>query len=410
LAWLGKTIKAERSKAFYHEQVKLKSNSTGEGMKEEWKEYRLGELIELKRGYDLPSYKREAGSIPIVTSSGISDYHSVAKVKGPGVVTGRYGTIGEVFFVKNDFWPLNTTLYVNDFKGNNPMFFSYFLKCVGIKELNAAGAVPGINRNHLQKIKVKVPSLPTQRRIASILSAYDELIENNLKRIKLLEEMAQLTYEEWFVRMKFPGHETAVFDPETGLPEGWRKVKCIDAMEVLSGGTPKTTEEKFWNGDIEFYTPKDASSFCYTNGTEKSITNEGLNKCNSKLYPLNTVFITARGTVGKVNLASKSMAINQSCYALKGKNGVPQFYLYEAIKSITKSFKAVANGGVFDTIIVDTFRVLPFLLPQASLIESFVKLVKNNYSTIHNLLIQNERLKEARDLLLPRLMTGVMAV
>src|SRR5690606_701651 len=106
----------------------------------EWKEVSLGEVIELKRGYDLPKDKRIPGSIPIVSSSGVSDFHAEAMVKGPGVVTGRYGTIGEVFFVNEDYWPLNTTLYVRDFKGNDPRFISYFLKTLDFQAYSDKGA------------------------------------------------------------------------------------------------------------------------------------------------------------------------------------------------------------------------------------------------------------------------------
>lgn len=109
-----------------------------------WKELNLGDVIELKRGYDLPKGKRSVGVIPIVSSSGISDFHSEAMVKGPGVVTGRYGTIGEVFYIDGDFWPLNTTLYVCDFKGSDPRFISYFLRTLDFQAYSDKGAVPGV--------------------------------------------------------------------------------------------------------------------------------------------------------------------------------------------------------------------------------------------------------------------------
>lgn len=269
---------------------------------------------------------------------------------------------------------------------------------------------PAVTASDISDAKIFLPPLETQRKIASILSSYDDLIENNLKRIKLLEEKAQRTYEEWFVKMRFPGYETAVFDQVTGLPEGWGKVKCFDAMEVLSGGTPKTTIDEYWNGEIEFYTPKDACSTAYTNGTEKKVTKIGLEKCNSKLYPKNTVFITARGTVGKVNLASQNMAMNQSCYALKGKENITQLFLYNSIKSIVDSFKSAASGGVFDTIIVDTFKFLTFILPSKNLIIDFTELVTPIYESCLIIQSQNRLLKEARDILLPRLMSGMIDV
>jgi len=148
-----------------------------------WRECKLGDVINLKRGYDLPQQNRTLGPFPIVSSSGVTDYHAEAKVKGPGVVTGRYGTLGEVFYMEEDFWPLNTSLYVQDFKGNDPRFISYFLRQLNFGTRNAAGAVPGVNRNHLHAMKVLVPPIPLQRRIAGILSAYDDLLAHRLARL-----------------------------------------------------------------------------------------------------------------------------------------------------------------------------------------------------------------------------------
>ncbi|WP_419594581.1 restriction endonuclease subunit S, partial [Thiolapillus sp.] len=165
-----------------------------------WKDCVLGDVVNLKRGYDLPKKKRVDGEFPIVSSSGISGFHVEAKVKGPGVVTGRYGTLGEVFYISGDFWPLNTALYVQDFKGNNRKFISYFLKTLHLGTQNVAGAVPGVNRNYLHMLPVRTPPLILQQKIAAILSAYDDLIENNLRRIKILEEMTQNLYREWFVK------------------------------------------------------------------------------------------------------------------------------------------------------------------------------------------------------------------
>ena len=121
------------------------------GMEGDWREASLGEVIELKRGYDLPQRSRITGSVPLVSSSGVTDYHIEAKVKGPGVVTGRYGTLGEVFFVPSDFWPLNTTLYVRNFRGNDPRFISYFLRGIDFSAFSDKAAVPGLNRNHLHQ-------------------------------------------------------------------------------------------------------------------------------------------------------------------------------------------------------------------------------------------------------------------
>ena len=201
-------------------------------MNKKWPECVLGDLITLKRGYDLPRRERVLGSYPIVSSSGVSGFHNEAKVKAPGVVTGRNGTIGEVFYIKQDFWPLNTSLYVQDFKGNDKRFISYFLKTLHLESQNVGGAVPGVNRNHLHKLKLRCPPLPIQKKIAAILSAYDDLIENNNRHIALLEQMAEEIYREWFVRMRFPGYEQATF--HKGVPEGWEMVKLGDICQITS--------------------------------------------------------------------------------------------------------------------------------------------------------------------------------
>lgn len=204
-----------------------------------WSEYNLGDMINLKRGYDLPSKDRIEGIYPIISSSGVSGTHCIAKVKGPGVITGRYGTLGQVFYLINDYWPLNTSLYVQDFKGNHPRYISFLLKTLDFEKLSGASAVPGINRNDLHKIKVRIPNNATQRKIAAILSAYDDLIENNLRRIKILEEMAQNLYCEWFVKFRFPGHEHARFvdSPLGQIPEEW-EVEALESLisEHIGGG------------------------------------------------------------------------------------------------------------------------------------------------------------------------------
>ena len=130
---------------------------------------RLGEVLNLKRGYDLPTQSRVVGGVPIVSSSGVTGFHNEAKVDGPGVVTGRYGTIGQVHYVEGQFWPLNTTLYVQDFKGNNKRFIKYLLETIDYNQYSDKAAVPGINRNHLHEAVVSLPTLAVQGRIAESL-------------------------------------------------------------------------------------------------------------------------------------------------------------------------------------------------------------------------------------------------
>ena len=205
-----------------------------------WRDCTLGDVITLKRGHDLPEKKRVVGSVPVVSSSGITGFHNEAKVAPPGVVTGRYGTIGEVFFIEESYWPLNTALYVIDFMDNDPRFVAYLLRNTLRNYKTEKAAVPGVNRNVLHTLKVRVPSANEQAVIVSILSAYDDLIENNRRRIALLEEAARLLYREWFVHFRFPGHEHVKITD--GLPEGWGRHPVSDLADVFRGRSYRSSE------------------------------------------------------------------------------------------------------------------------------------------------------------------------
>ena len=183
-----------------------------------WRETRLGDVIELKRGYDLPKYKRLPGRVPVVSSSGPTDHHVKSKVEGPGVVTGRYGTLGQVFFIPQDFWPLNTTLYVRDFKRNDRQFIAYFLQGLDFSAYSDKAAVPGLNRNHLHEKIVRFPTdIDEQRAIAHVLGTLDNKIELNRRMNETLEAMAQALFKSWFVEFDPVRAKTAGGDP--GLPK-----------------------------------------------------------------------------------------------------------------------------------------------------------------------------------------------
>jgi len=379
-----------------------------------WREFKLSQIANMAYGKMPPEGIKVDKGYPIFTGYRIAGYSSKYTHKDSMliVVARGVGGTGDVKISPIKSWITNLSIIL-DVNNNfaDKKFLCELLGLASLKnKLDTGSAQSQITINSLQPFKINLPPLPTQQKIARILSAYDELIENNLQRIKLLEEMAQITYEQWFVRMKFPGHETTQIDAETGLPEGWSKKTCFEVMDVLSGGTPKTTMEEYWNGEIKFFTPKDASNGVYTEETEKTITQLGLDKCNSKLYPKDTVFITARGTVGKLNLASEPMVVNQSCYALRAKEGLTQYFLYCSLSKTIDAFKGAATGGVFDTIVVDTFKYLPFVKPAPPIIDEFNLIVTPLFLSIQNLLGQNQLLKEARDILLPRLMTGMIDV
>jgi type I restriction enzyme, S subunit len=183
-------------------------------------------------------------------------------------------------------------------------FLKYYLDLLypRIRAITKGATQDNLSIDKLLSFDVVAPCAKLQSEIADRLSAYDDLIENNTGRIATLEEMARALYQEWFVRFRFPGQKHVLFadSPIGPVPEGWEVASFTEIAEVLSGGTPKKSEPGYWGGSIPFYTPRDAPQSAYALTTEANITESGLRRCNSGLYPKDTVFITARGTVGRL--------------------------------------------------------------------------------------------------------------
>lgn len=259
-----------------------------------------------------------------------------------------------------------------------PEYIGYYMRLPSFRgEFRAFSTMTtraSLRNEDLLGLEVKLPSIEIQKQIAGILSAYDDLIENNQKQIKLLEEAAQRLYKEWFVDLRFPGHEnTKIVD---GVPERWSVYPFSSKVDIMSGGTPKTSIPDYYNGKIPFYTPKDSDGAFFAYKTQMNITEGGLKNCNSRLYPPKTVIITARGTVGKTTILAVPMAMNQSCYALKMKENDAPYYLFFALNNEIKALQTMANGGVFNTIIGKTFDSINIQIPKDPLIYGFEETVR----------------------------------
>lgn len=297
-----------------------------------------------------------------------------------------------------------------------PEYLCFYLETPrGLHQLQSravGSTMPNINAEIVRSLEIPVPPLPVQCKIVTILSAYDRLIENNNRRIKLLEEVAQRIYREWFVDFRYPGYEEmSLVESELGnVPQGWKVGVFTDLAEILSGGTPRTTEPENWDGDIPFFTPRDAPDALVVLGTEKHITQAGLDRCNSRLYPPGTIFITARGTVGKVVMAGVPMAMNQSCYAVVGREGVSQEFILFALLNKVAYLRTNTGGATFDTIVVDTFRRMRTLTPPMELISAFAGEVASAVQLMAVLQKQAKVLNKTRDLLLPRLISGELDI
>jgi len=354
-----------------------------------WEQKTLGEIINLKRGYDLPRQKRKQGFVPIISSSGTTDFHSEPAKTGEGVVTGRYGTLGQLFYINGDYWPLNTTLYVQDFKGNVPRFIYYFLKTLNLEKFNGASAVPGLDRNVLHKVDINyISHLPTQRKIASILSAYDDLIENNLTRIKLLEEQLAIKYSLLERNCK---HNT-----ETNFS---------DFVTFAKGVEPGSNY--YLSQELE-----DSIPFIRVGDLSKRESNIWIERIKSKgaICDENDILISMDGTVGVVKYG-----IN-GCYSSGIRKAVSNgilnnafIFCYLTSKTVQSVIYAHSIGSTIQHA-GSSINYFKIRLPKKDELTNFINYSDSVFSMLLSLHKQNTKLREARDILLPRLMSGQIEV
>lgn len=372
-----------------------------------WTDATLEDLVLLQRGFDITKAEQREGQIPVISSSGVQSYHNVAKVKGPGVIVGRKGSVGTVYYCETDYWPHDTTLWSKDLKGNDAKFVAYFLRTLNLDRFDTGNSNPTLNRNHIHGQPIKKPDLPTQQRIASILSTYDDLIENNRRRIALLEQAARLLYREWFVHLRFPGHETAkIVD---GLPEGWERKTFSAVCDTIGGGTPSTKNPEFWeDGDVPWVTPTDITrNDCLTLlRSEKKITAEGLKQSSAKMVPANTILMTSRASVGFFGIADFPVSTNQGFINIVPHDETLRYYLLFNLLHRVDEIRGHATGATYAEISKGKFRELPVVVPREEISLRFRLAVDRVIAQIRKLKTQNDKLTCARDLLLPRLMDG----
>lgn len=278
-----------------------------------------------------------------------------------------------------------------------------------LKNTRAGSSQPYISLGSLRNLLIPEPPRDVMERTVSILSSLDRKIELNNKINANLEEMAQTIFKNWFVDFE-PFKDGKFVDSELGMiPEGWKVGRLTDVIKLMPGGTPKTSEPLYWdNGTIPFFSPKDVNGvYCFA--TEKHITEAGLNKCSSNLYPKDTIFITCRGTVGKVCLAACDMAMNQSNYAIKAIDGYSQYYVFFLVKSVVERLIKKSNGAVFSAITSKDFDEEIFI-PSQKAVEDFTNVIDGFFRRIFTIGTENSRLSLLRDTLLPRLMSGELEI
>lgn len=407
-------------------------------MREGWKEVEISSFAKVIGG-GTPSTKEELfwnGEIPWITPYDLSNHtskyiergsrnitelglkKSSAKLhpKNTILLTSR-APIGYLAIAKNEISTnqgFQSLICDENLVCPNFIYYSLKVNMDKIKGVASGATFPEVSGKKVGKIKINLPPLPTQQRIASILSAYDDLIENNLKRIKILEEMAQQTYEEWFVRMRFPGYENAVVDDETGLPEGWEKVKSNELFKITIGKTPPRNEDIWFNSvdldnQIKWVSITDirnSQTFIYN--SKETLTKEAIKKFNFNFCKKGNVMLSFKLTVGLVAIANEDMTTNEAIAHFNNGN-IPTSYTYYFLKNF--DYPSLGSTSSIGTAINSKIvKIIPFVVPTENLLNDFDKLVNPLLNTINNLNNQNQRLRESRDILLPRLMMGMIEV
>lgn len=398
-------------------------------MSSEWLSTTIGEQATLQRGFDITKAEQRDGLIPVISSGGTNSYHDTAMVGGPGVVLGRKGVVGSVYFVEGDYWPHDTTLWVKDFHGNNPRFVYYFFlsRAKDLAALDVGSANPTLNRNHVHPARIVWPSLEEQQEIATLLGALDDRISLLRETNATLEAIAQAMFKSWFVNFdpvcaKQEGRAPEGMDDATAalfpngfqeselgmVPHGWKVGSLLDIAQLLSGGTPKTDRSDYWGGEIGWASAKDVSQ---SDGsvliqTERTITRRGLDESSTRMIPPLATVVVARGaTTGRMVFLGRELAMNQTCYALASRIGTPLALYCQLRRSIGLLVNA-AHGSVFDTITTKTFAQSKVILPDPLLVEKFEKLIRPLFEKVVEGAATVNTLVSLRDTLLPRLISG----
>lgn len=398
----------------------------------EWVRTSIGEQATLQRGFDITKASQQDGTIPVISSGGTNSYHNTAMVKGPGVILGRKGVVGSVYFVNEDFWPHDTTLWVKDFHGNDELFTYYFFCAMAadLAALDVGSANPTLNRNHVHPIKVRWPPIPDQRVIGAFLAALDDRITLLRETNATLEAIAQALFKSWFVdfdptRAKQEGRAPEGMDEATAalfpdgfeesalglVPRGWGLSSLDDVSDVGIGKTPPRKEAHWFSeidSDVRWVSIRDmGSSGAFLSETSEYLTTEAISRFNVRRVPGNTVILSFKMTIGRVALTDGEMTTNEAIAHCKltAQSPLSSEFIYLHLKQFDYSTLS-STSSIADAVNSKTVKAIPILLPSPAVVMAFQDTVHVVFDRIKTVQQQAQTLATLRDTLLPRLVSG----
>lgn len=404
--------------------------------KSNWKKCKLGDALNFHRGYDLPRNQMTGRGYPVIGSNGVIGYHSKYTTTGPCLVIGRSGNTGKPSLYRQPCWAHNTTLYVDDFKGNDSQYLYYLISTMNLGSYAAGSAVPTLNRNHIHPLEISLPPIEEQKRIAGVLGAFDDKIELLQKQNKMLENMAKALFKSWFVdfdvvHAKQQGQPKAAvmqqyhlteelynlfpssFEPSAlgPIPTGWQVKTVQDLGDIICGKTPSTTHKEYFGGDTPFITIPDMHNNIFIYQTERYLTKAGEISQSSKTLPPYSVCVSCIATPGLVSLTTIPSQTNQQINSVIPFNLETKYYNYYILRSVAKQIARRGSGGsVFGNLNKTAFSKIPILWAIEKLQIFFTQKIEILFNKIQMNNKQIQTLTEMRDALLPRLISGKIRV
>lgn len=380
----------------------------------EWQRVLLGDVITLQRGFDLTEKDATPGPYPVISSGGPGYTTDVPKVGGPGVITGRKGVLGKVHFSPGPYWPHDTTLWVKDFKGAEPRFIYYLLQTLPLASLDVGAANPTLNRNHAHLLPVTVPGPATQAQIAHSLGALDDLIENNERQVKVLEEMARAIHREWFIHFRYPGHENATFieSPHRPIPDGWERTPLAELVSTQYGYTESASDievgPRYLRGmDINKRSYIDWSTVPYC-----PIDDASFNKFRIQVGDVFVIRMADPGKVGMCEVETNAVFASYLVRMRPSSNRITSYFLFFTLSADEYQgwVTGASTGATRKSVSAKVMTEPRIVLPPRRVQQEFEDVIRPIRSLMMRLVEQNSTLRVVRSKLLPKLMTGKIDV
>ena len=388
----------------------------------ELNKYKLGECLELQRGYDLTSSQMQGGKVAVVGSNGIIGYHNSERGNSPCITVGRSGSVGKVHYYEQPTWAHNTALFVKDFKGNNPKYLYYLLKNLHLDNIFEKGSsvIPSLDRNLVHSLVVPFHrDINDQRKIVTVLSAIDRKIDLNRQINDNLEAMAKQLYDYWFVQFDFPNKEGKPYKSSGGamvwneklkrkIPQGWFVEKMGKCTTILLGGTPDTNDISLWGNGYNWLNSGEVAEFPILK-SEKNITSKGLEKSATVLAPKGSVTLSITRHL-RPSILCIDACINQSVVAILENEKISKEYIYPLLSRDIPRLMSLRTGAQQPHINKETVEAINVVLPPANIMGAYINRAESIYDAIFNNAREVEEFTKQRDELLPLLMNGQASV